>query len=527
MDSYINILTLNVGMNQNLAPLVTLINLNQVDIVLLQEIRSSKDYLDSLLGSLGFQTEVNVDIDSSRPGTAIAWKSNLPVDEVFTIVPCRAQLLKMGIHVVMNIYAPSGSNKRQDRSVFFSQEVFRAFNLFPYSSYVLAGDFNCVLSAQDVENGTGFNAKNCAALKDLVFVYSLIDAFRSCFPMKEEFTFFRPGKAASRLDRFYVPLSSLSNISVYHVASLSDHFAAILKIKMQLNLHNTGSPRRQTYWKLNASILNDNDFLPAFKQFWIHTKNAQENFSDLADWWDIHAKPAIKQFCIEFSRHRKSVRRDTARFLLSLLKIAVLEKNWSEVARIKEKIKLMAMEDAMGFLVRSRYKQNAEEENASMFHAAREIKNDKNNINELKINGIKVDDHGILEQTVKNYFGALFNGHHNSKLEDTGSPFIPDDSHLADFLTGIGTLSEEESKAMETPIEMEELDFIIKKCKRNKSPGLDGLPYEFFKETWTVISEDFRDILQCQLDRAKLIESDKLGATRLISKVKGVPQVDE
>ena len=83
----------------------------------------------------------------------------------------------------------------------------------------------------------------------------------------------------------------------------------------------------------------------------------------------------------------------------------------------------MAMEDAMGFLVRSRYKQNAEEENASMFHAAREIKNDKNNINELKINGIKVDDHGILEQTVKNYFGALFNGHHNSKLEDTGSPF--------------------------------------------------------------------------------------------------------
>ena len=170
-----------------------------------------------------------------------------------------------------------------------------------------------------------------------------------------------------------------------------------------------------------------------------------------------------------------------SRFLF-FLKVAVRDKNWTEVARLKEKIKIMAMEDSMGFIVRSRFKQNAEEESASIFHAAREIQNYKNNINKLKINGVTVEDQDIVEQTVKTYFGALFNGHHNSKLEDTGTPFVPDLSHLNDFLRGVGTLSIDEKEAMEEPIQIDELDIIIKGCKSNKSPGLDGLPYEFFKE---------------------------------------------
>ena len=44
---------------------------------------------------------------------------------------------------------------------------------------------------------------------------------------------------------------------------------------------------------------------------------------------------------------------------------------------------------------------------------------------------------------------------------------------------------------------------------------------------WTVIGEDFVKILQCQLDRLRLIDSDTVGATRLAPKVSGIPQVDE
>ena len=74
---------------------------------------------------------------------------------------------------------------------------------------------------------------------------------------------------------------------------------------------------------------------------------------------------------------------------------------------------------------------------------------------------------------------------------------------------------------------MEELEGIIGGCNCNKSPGLDGLCYEFYQETYSIIKNDLLQILQCQLDRGKIIESNKDGVTRLAPKVKGVPSVDE
>ena len=57
--------------------------------------------------------------------------------------------------------------------------------------------------------------------------------------------------------------------------------------------------------------------------------------------------------------------------------------------------------------------------------------------------------------------------------------------------------------------------------------GLDGLTYEFYRAVWPVIGKTFMDIIQCQLNRKRLVSSDLKGAARLVSKVKGVPQVDE
>ena len=53
------------------------------------------------------------------------------------------------------------------------------------------------------------------------------------------------------------------------------------------------------------------------------------------------------------------------------------------------------------------------------------------------------------------------------------------------------------------------------------------LPYEFYQITWDIIGMDFVDVLQVQLQRLNLIESDRNGATRLCSKVDGVPKVSE
>ena len=60
-----------------------------------------------------------------------------------------------------------------------------------------------------------------------------------------------------------------------------------------------------------------------------------------------------------------------------------------------------------------------------------------------------------------------------------------------------------------------------------KSPGLDGLTAEFYKKVGPVINPELLKVLNCQLDRLKLIESDKDGATRLCPKVDTIPRVDQ
>ena len=527
MESTINFFSLNVGMSSSLAGLPMIIKAEQLDIIFLQEVRVTSDQIENLLR--GFKAVVNIDDDQpSRPGTAIVWRENISVSDVCPLVPCRLQMASFGPYKLLNIYAPSGSDKRHDRAVFFGQEVFQALQVDRQSQWVLGGDFNCVLEACDIEGGVGFAQKNCPALKDLLAVAGLVDIFRGKFPRKQEYTFYRASCAPSRLDRFYSPTSLMDKVQrVCHIASLSDHCGTMLSLKVNITRTALPPKSRRTYWKLNCAILNDEDFLPSFKLFWENLVKFRRNFQDIAEWWDKLAKPEIKDFCIGFSIQRKFRREHTKKMLLSYLKLVLEKHDWSEVGRVRSELDFMLRADAMGFVVRSRFKQNAEEEKASLYHAAKEVKNSSHNISSLKIGGRIVKDKSIIEDKVVNFFGALLNGHHDTNLVDTGVPFAPDNTCLAEFLQGLSSLDDVQSDQLHEDVDMDELDDIIKNCENNKAPGLDGLSYEFYKATWDIIKDIFIMVLQCQLDRQRIIDSNIMGATRLSSKVMGVPQVDE
>ena len=102
-----------------------------------------------------------------------------------------------------------------------------------------------------------------------------------------------------------------------------------------------------TYWKLNTSILKDEDFLPNFADLWSSLKLKQGSFEDIADWWNFEAKSNIKSFCIEFSKKRKARRNDSKQFWLAYLKLTLVKKDWKEVTRVKGVLKDMLQEDAL------------------------------------------------------------------------------------------------------------------------------------------------------------------------------------
>ena len=528
----LKLITLNTGNSLVLGGLLSIIRLENPDIVLLQELTVTTGQLQLFVAKYGYNAEANTDIlDVTRLGTGIIWKSELPISEVSSVVDCRAQLAKLGPYHLLNLYAPSGSSNRNARREFFGQDIFHLIRGVNSSTYpLIIGDFNCILSPLDTERN--FADKNCAALKDLVDGFNYSDAFRLHKPNSSEYTFYRQNCSPSRLDRFYVPQFCVPFVQdVSHHASLSDHHYGVLLLSLP-DLVSAPKPLKNSslYWKLNTSILQDQDFLENFKDFYNNTlKTKIGEFPDIGDWWDLYAKPEIRKFCMGVSERLGFVRKNTKRFLFSYLTLVTKKGNWKEVVRVKGKIRGLLYKESMGFIVRSRFSETIETEKSSLFYLNKENKNfAKSSLKELKINGVVTSDKKTIEKAVLDYFGALFNGHHDRNGVDSGQPFQPDYSGLPDFLEGLGCLNQESQEGLIKHLSYEEITYIVRKeCDNNKSPGLDGLPYELYQVTWDIIGQDFAKVLQVQLQRISLVESDRHGATRVCSKVNGVPDVSE
>ena len=68
---------------------------------------------------------------------------------------------------------------------------------------------------------------------------------------------------------------------------------------------------------------------------------------------------------------------------------------------------------------------------------------------------------------------------------------------LSHFLSGLGELSQESKTKLAEDLAFSDVEYIVQhECDNNKSPGLDGLPYELYKVTWEIIGQDFAKFLQ-------------------------------
>jgi exonuclease III len=124
-----------------------------------------------------------------------------------------------GIRIV-NIYVPSGSEKRREREAFYNEEF---ATLLPpkVTEMILAADFNCMFSQADC-TGRGNHSK---ALERLVRGLGLRDAWKAG-PQKTVFTHYTT-KGTSRIDRIYATeiLRRALQGAEAVVAAFTDHLA--------------------------------------------------------------------------------------------------------------------------------------------------------------------------------------------------------------------------------------------------------------------------------------------------------------
>ena len=77
-------------------------------------------------------------------------------------------------------------------------------------------------------------------------------------------------------------------------------------------------------------------------------------------------------------------------------------------------------------------------------------------------------------------------------------------------------INQEQKEFYERNLELSELEQAMDHLPLGKSPGLDGLPVEFYRKLWSIIKLDSFEMVQEFQNLGVLSDSQRKGAIRLI-----------
>ena len=195
---------------------------------------------------------------------------------------------------LVNVYAPNDSAERVQ---FF--EILWNYSCAGLPT-IIGGDFNCVADLHlDKWGGNPQLLKPGAqALHSFTDNFNNVDVYRHLNKQGREVTWTdKRGTVGSRLDRFYLPAAFLSERSKCDILPCYFSDQSLVKICFQLP---EASAKGQGIWKLNVSVLQDNEFELEIRHFWSEWRDNKVNFPDQRLWWDIE-KFQMKRIAIQYS----------------------------------------------------------------------------------------------------------------------------------------------------------------------------------------------------------------------------------
>ena len=407
---------------------------------------------------------------------------------------------------LINIYAPNNDKDRKDFFNSISKHLVTSRNL------ILGGDFNCILNTKYDKIGKGanplFGQIGSKELTNLCNNYNLVDIFRHLNPYRYATTWHAPVSKDihTRLDRFYVSDSLISNDVVFNFypVSFSDHDIFSFEFK-NFNTSEIG----QSYWKFNDSLLNDDDFVVSFRNFFkYHTRNLEISLNT----WDI-LKEKIKNYCILFSKKRAKEKFDKIRHLRSQYsKLHQHERNspgnyLEQVETLRSQIEKLENENLFGSKVRAKIDVLKDEENPSNFFSKIEQnKAKKKTISQIDCNGETFTHSKDILHCFRNFYQDLY----------TSEPI--DDEIAEIFLQDLPSLSSDDSSSLEMDFSLAEFETSLKQMKDNKSPGPDGLTKAFYVKFFDLIGETLVKLSRVIFENEHLTESQRLSYITLLCK---------
>ena len=517
----IRIATLNSrGGNSKTDHLIKYIKENKVDVLMIQEIHDVK--YDKLLK---LETETKMKLFIS-PGTQNSRGVMTLVKENEIIKNSKMKSKdNIGNHLVIeveidgtqyeivNIYAPMDS---KGRSALFSEVHYETHQK---PNRIVGGDFNniehfdldCLYGSKN-----NFQQNKTDRIKILEFKHDndYIDIFRQLNPSLRQFTFTGLSNYKSRLDRIYTHTSMINKIKNTEIVPcyFSDHDMFLISVKSQKETNRIIWGKG--LWKCNTKILRKKQNLNEIMVMWNQHRKEKHSYENLMAWWET-GKTLIKNKCIEISKinikRMNQYRFDLMKLLNKEIKCTDKE-SAKRVKDLKQKLKEFEDNEIEGAVIRSRVQWQAEGEKCTRFFFNLERQNgDEKQITEMKnVSGIVLTKKEEILQYTHEYFKQAFTETGTNKSSQ---------NNLLNSITK--RLTNEQRSNQAGPFKVCELEYVKKGMKLNKSPGNDGITFEFYKQCWNFISSDLLEVLNEISSSGTLPRSMTQAIITLIFKNKG------
>ena len=455
---------------------------------------------------------------SDSRGVAILFKKhvNCSIIEI-TGNNGRLLLLKLCLSgkelILMNIYAPN-----TDDLAFFQNMVSKLIQA-DWPNIVIGGDFNLVLDVKVDKTGglEKTHQKSNVFLKQFMETNNLFDIWRIQHPDSRQFTWRRrkPYPIHCRLDMFLVSDSIQGCIENSSISPgyRSDHSLVII------NCCFSEIERGPGYWKLNCSLLRDQEFLILIQKKIKDCCVQYENKAIAPDLFWETLKMECRKNSIAYSAHKKRQQLDEQKSLELEInnlesKLIKTEEEYDRLQTCKNLVQIIFDNKVKGCIIRSRllgYEHG--DRPSSYFLNLENGAQAKKAIHKLKnADGIILDTKRDILTEINSYYSDLYkkrNCYQNASIE-IKSDFLSDESHIQ--------ITEDQKESCDGLILYDEITEALRKTKNNKAPGLDGLPYEFYKIFWNDISKYLLNSLNYSYSQGLLSINQRRGVISLLPK---------
>lgn len=445
---------------------------NDLDVVFLQEV--AFDDFSFLASHHAF-----VNRDGKCAGTAILVRKAIETRDCIRS-PCgRIVSLVMDDINFVNVYAHAGSQFKSERDNLFEMQILTHMHKTSVSDTILGGDFNCILENDD---SRGNIKKFCRGLRTLTNQYNLADVEMKLKGKKKQYTFYR-NDAASRIDRFYSTNILSKKISNFETKAIpfSDHHA--IQFCYQIDPNQRLPVIGKGYWKIKNFLLKNDDISQEFSEVYENLKLRKKYIDNFSEWWSFDVKNKIRQFYKQKSfelNQQYRTQKDGWYAKLRQLEAKQLKGENVDNEMGKAKSEIVNLENQRLVSLSSNLQQNTmlENEKMSIYQASKITKMRSNQHSmQLKRDGVLCDQ---LEtkQIVYDHYKKMFTGNRTSN----------ESAPMLNLLTK--SLTENSKQDLTEPISEDELLNTIKQCTTKKSPGPDGITYEFYQVHYSILKND-------------------------------------